>query len=138
MSRLRALFDTSVVLDWMFVNRPQHAEAAELFKAASECRLDAFVTPATLATVFYVAGRVVPRLALAEAMGDIRRLCGIAPQDAAVVDEALRWEESDFEDGLILCAARAAGCDVIVSRDERAFSGFEGAKVDERGCLALL
>ena len=138
MSRLRALFDTNVILDWMFRDRPQHAEAVELFRAVSDCQLDAFVTPTSLATVFYIAGRVLARPLLMESLLTIRKLCGIATQDARVVDDALRWEEADFEDGLILCAARAAGCGIIVSRDEKAFLGFEGAKVDERGCLDLI
>ncbi len=138
MPRARALLDTNVLLDWMFADRPQHAEAVELFTRVADCQLDAFVTPTSLATVFYVAGRVAPRAVLMDMLRDIADLCSVAPQDAEVVGEALRGEEADFEDGLILCAARAAACDVVVSRVERAFRGFEGHKVDERGCLALL
>lgn len=138
MSRLRALFDTSVILDWMFQDRPQHAEAMELFRAVSDCQLNAFVTPTSLATVSYVAGRVLPKPLLMESLIIIRKLCGVAMQDARVVDDALRWEEADFEDGLILCAARAVGCSIIVSRDEKAFLGFEGTRVDEKGCLDLI
>lgn len=138
MSRLRALFDTNVILDWMFQDRPRHAEATELFRAVSNCELDAFVTPTSLATISYVAGRVLTQPVLMDCLGAIRKLCGVATQDAGVVDDALHGEEADFEDGLILCAARAAGCSVIVSRDEKAFIGFEGAKVDEKGCLDLI
>ena len=54
------------------------------------------------------------------------------------VDQALACGEKGLEDGLILCAARAAGCGIIVTRGEKALLGFEGHKVDERGCLALL
>lgn len=138
MSRFRALLDTNVILDWLFSNRPQHREAMALFEAIADCRLDAFVTPTSLATVSYIAGRVLAPDALSEILRDIRELCDIASQDSGVVDAALRCEEPDFEDALILSAARAAGCTVIVSRDERAFRSFEGTKVDERGCLALV
>ena len=75
---------------------------------------------------------------LEESLITIRKLCGIATQDARAVDDALRWEGTDFEDGLIFCAARAAGCGIIVSRDEKAFLGFEGVKVDELGRLGLI
>lgn len=138
MSRLRALLDTNVILDWLFSNRPQHREAMGLFEAIADCRLDAYVTPTSLATISYIAGRLLAQDALSEMLRNIRELCGIASQNSDVVDAALRCEEPDFEDALILSAARAAGCTVIVSRDEKAFPGFKGAKVDERGCLALI
>lgn len=65
-------------------------------------------------------------------------LCRVAGQDEDVVGQALTCEEKNLEDGLILCAARAAGCGIIVTRDEKSFLGFKGHRVDERACLALL
>ena len=138
MSRPRTLFDTNVFLDWMFQDRPQHAEAIELFKRVADCQLDAFITPTSLATLFYVAGREIPRDTLMTVLRSVCTFCRVASQDADVVNQALQCEKQDLEDGLILCAARAAGCGIIVTRDERAFLGFEGHKVDERACLTLL
>ena len=47
----------------------------------------------------------------------------VAAVDGAVVKEALRLPISDFEDAVTAAAAHRAGCQFIVTRDLKGFSG---------------
>lgn len=58
-----------------------------------------------------------------EILSVILRVFGIAPVDAAVIQEALQLPFGDFEDAVTAAAARRAGCDHIVTRDPKGFRG---------------
>jgi predicted nucleic acid-binding protein len=51
----------------------------------------------------------------------IMRVFKVAGVDGAVIREALELPFSDFEDAVTAAAARAAGCEYIVTRDPRGF-----------------
>ena len=53
----------------------------------------------------------------------ILRVFGVAAVDAAVLQEALELPWPDFEDAVTAAAARAAGCEFIVTRDPKGFRG---------------
>ena len=49
-----------------------------------------------------------------------------------IAEQAFRSEEPDFEDGIIRASAEAAGCDVIVSRDIKAFATCQIPRLEPR------
>lgn len=119
----RVLFDTNVVLD-VLLDRPAHVEAsaaawAEVETGAAEGLLAAHA----VTTIHYLLRRELGNSRARRTVAAILRVFGVANVDGAVIHDALGLPFSDFEDAVTAAAARAAGCECIVTRDPKGFRG---------------
>jgi predicted nucleic acid-binding protein len=116
---MRVLLDVNVLLDSLLQRHPWHKEADAILNAAARGQLNCSVTTHSLATLFYVARKMVGTVA---ARAGVRRhllAFHILPVDKQTLLDAGALAGNDFEDNILIAAAVAAGLDGIVTRMSR-------------------
>mgnify|MGYP004565706007 FL=1 len=136
----RFFLDTNVLLDLVIPARPQHTFAAGFFReiaARSDGR--ALLLASSLKDVYYIFNRHYGDEQTArKVISRMRASFEVSELTLRVVDDALHSDEPDYEDALVRAAAEIAGCNYIVSRDEKAFRASCCQRVDAQQALALL
>ncbi len=119
----KVLFDTNVVLD-VLLDRKPYAEASAAAWAAVETGIsDGMLAAHALMTIHYLVRKELGAIKARRIVSDILRVFGVAAIDGRVIEEALQLSFSNLEDGVTAAAARAAGCEYIVTRDPKGFRG---------------
>ncbi|MBN1450462.1 MAG: PIN domain-containing protein [Anaerolineales bacterium] len=119
---MNVLFDTNVVLDVLLDRVPFSEAASQLFAYVEYQRITGYLCSTTVTTVHYLASK---GLGASRAKDEIRKLLHlfrIAPVDKRVLAAAAENDFTDFEDGVLYEAARHAGADSIVTRNEQDFT----------------
>lgn len=119
---MKILFDTNIVLDLLLARAPFAIPAARLFTLVDEGLMEGCVCATTVTTVDYVASKTVGRQAAQSLTRSMLEFVSIAPVDEDVIRRALDARSSDFEDAVVLEAARVVSADGVVTRDRRGFS----------------
>lgn len=119
---MKILFDTNIVLDLLLARAPFAIPAARLFTLVDDGLMEGCVCATTVTTVDYVASKTVGGQAAQSLIRSMLEFVSIAPVDEDVIRRALDVRSSDFEDAVVLEAARAVGADGVVTRDRRGFS----------------
>lgn len=113
----RVLFDTNVLLDVLLKRRAFVREAALLWDRVSSGQTEGVISAHAVTTVSYLVARAYDS---AQAANDVRTLLdtfAVAPVGSPELQSALTGGFSDYEDAVTHEAARAAGCDAIVTRN---------------------
>ena len=117
----RILFDTNIVLD-VLLNRRPHVEASAAAWAAVETgAAQGMLAAHAVTTIHYLIRKEMANVKAKHVISSILRVFAIAAVDGPVVQDALQLSFADFEDAITAAAARAAGCDCIVTRDPKGF-----------------
>lgn len=120
---MRVLFDTNVILD-LFLDRPPFADdAAALWQANIDGRLDGFVSAITPVNLFYIARRLKDRTAAFEAVTEVLAVMSVCPVDQTTLQTGLTLQFSDYEDAVQHASATGFGVESIVTRNPKDFSG---------------
>lgn len=134
----RILLDTNVVLD-VLLDRAPHAAASAAVWAAIERRFAQGVLAAhAVTTIHYLARRELGAARAGRLVREVLSVFAVAAVDGKVLDVALGLGLADFEDAVTAAAARAAGCDAIVSRDPKGFRKAGVTCLLPEACVALL
>lgn len=120
---MRILLDTNVILDAILRRPPWHKDADAILHAAALGRLTSAVASLSVATVFYVARKVVGTSAARSAVAKCLVAFDILTVDKQTLLVADTLLGSDFEDNILIAAAIASGLDAIVTRNPTDFSG---------------
>jgi predicted nucleic acid-binding protein len=119
----RVLFDINVILD-VLLDRKPYADASAAAWAAIEIGIaEGLLAAHAVTTIHYLARRELGATKAKRIMSAMLRVFGVAAVDGAVIQEALQFSFSDFEDAVTATAARFAGCECIVTRDPKGFRG---------------
>lgn len=118
----RLLVDTNVLLDVLLGRLPWKAEADAVLDAFRDGQLAVVISALTIANAFYVGRRSVGTAAARAWVRDSLDAFEIVSVDRAILAAADRLTGSDFEDGIQIASAVAAGVDAIVTRDPKGFS----------------
>ena len=119
----RFLFDTNVVLD-VLLDRQPHAEAsAVVWEAVETGGGEGMLAAHAVTTIHHLVRKETGAVKARRIVSAILRVFAVAAVDGAVVHEALQVPFSDFENAVTAAAARAAGCECIVTRDPKGFRG---------------
>ncbi len=114
---MRVLFDTNVLLD-VLLKRPAFLqEAALLWDAVARRRIEGVGAAHAVTTVHFIVARAYDN---DQATSDVRAILdtfAIAPVGPAELRAGLASGFRDYEDAVTHDAARAAGCDAIVTRN---------------------
>lgn len=122
----RALFDTNVLLD-VLINRQAHAEAsAAAWEVIESGGAYGMLAAHAVTTLHYLIRKEAGNVKAKRIVSEVLRVFEVASVDRSVIDEALKLNLSDFENGVTAAAAHLAGCDCIVTRDPK---GFRGSRV---------
>lgn len=120
---MRVLFDTNVILD-LFLDRPLFADdAAQLWQANVDGRLEGFVSAITPVNLFYIARRLKDRPTAFQAVEELLAAMSVCPVDQTILQTALILSFTDYEDAVQHASATSNGMQAIVTRNLKDFSG---------------
>lgn len=119
---MRVVFDTNVVLDLMLAREPWDTPAARLFALADDGVIEGYVCATTVTTMDYLACRIVGWRSAQSLVRSALAFLRVAAVDAEVLERALDADALDYEDAVILEAAKAVGAEAIVTRDKKGFA----------------
>lgn len=115
---MRVLVDTNLILDFLLEREPFFQDAEALFQEIASGQIVGYVTATTLTDVFYIARRHTQSIERARQVIAITlSTMEICPVDRFVLELALAFTTSDFEDAVQIAGASVQGLDAIVTRD---------------------
>jgi predicted nucleic acid-binding protein len=118
---LRLLVDTNVILDVMLDRRRFVVDSAKVVAAAETGRYEGSLCATTITTIHYLAAKELGRESTAGHIERLLRIFRIAPVNETVLRAALHGKPRDYEDIVLLEAARGIGVDGIVTRNPHDF-----------------
>lgn len=118
------LLDTNVLIDYIDISRPEHANAVAAVHLAASMGIRMIAPTGSYKDAYYILRRVLKSEPTARKL--ISHLIDadyIKPVDlkARYLRPALAPNEPDFEDGLIRQTAESEAADLILTRDMNAF-----------------
>jgi predicted nucleic acid-binding protein len=120
---MRVLFDTNIILDLFLDRSPFADEAAELWQANADGRIEGFVSAITPVNLFYIARRLKDRSAAFQAVEELLAAMSVCPVDQVTLQTALTLPFIDYEDAVQHAGATGNGVQVIVTRNGKDFVG---------------
>jgi predicted nucleic acid-binding protein len=118
----KLLIDTNILLDSIVPGRPEHEQAVQLLTWCNGSGDRGYASATSFKDVYYIATKIHGEPWARNAVRQLMGLLAIAPVDAEVLDEAIRSNEPDFEDGIVRACAELNGADFIITRDTAAFT----------------
>jgi predicted nucleic acid-binding protein len=117
----RLLVDTNVVLD-VLLDRQPHAETSVAIWAFIEAgRCEGFLAAHAITTIHYMVQKELGAVKAKQLIALVLRVFGVAAEDGAVIEQALRLPIADFEDAVTAAAALTSECEYVVTRDPKGF-----------------
>ncbi len=135
---MKVLLDTNVVLDVLLDRKPHVADSARIFRLVEEGQVAGLLCATTLTTLDYLLTQSLGRPDSRSVLARLLRLFDIAPVTRAVIEGALRSEMADFEDAVLVYAARQAGADAVVTHNPKDFTKAACPVFDPRQFLAQM
>jgi len=135
---VKVLLDTNVVLDVLLARKPHVADSARIFRLVEEGRVTGLLCATTLTTLDYLLTQSLGRSDARPVLANLMRLFDVAPVTRTVIEGALRSKMVDFEDAVLVQAARLAGAEAVITRNIRDFAKAECAVFDPRQFLAQM
>lgn len=117
----RVFLDTNVLLDVLLHRELFLRDSAQVVDRGFRGEIGLYATSLTFATCLFVARRSLGYANAVEAMRILERHICIVTMDAKRLHDALYAQAPDFEDMLQYNAAVAAGCEYIITRNEKHF-----------------
>lgn len=116
----RIFLDTNFVIDYLL--REDYKAVCQRFLEEGIRRRYTFcISFLSVANFAYVARRA-PSAVLYRHVSSLCQLFEIIPNTPQQIDAAVGIQASDFEDALQYCSAVDAGCDCIITRNQKDFS----------------
>lgn len=126
---MRLLLDTNVVLDVLLARSPHDLDSAKVMAAVETNAVEGFLCATTITTIHYLTAKAVGRKIAERHIGALLRIFRIAPVTEAVLSAALGSKAKDFEDAVLLEAARGISADGIVTRNPTDFPKSSGLSI---------
>jgi predicted nucleic acid-binding protein len=115
--------DTNVVLDVLLNRAPHVADSAAVVGAAERGLIDGSLCATTITTIHYLASKTLGTKEAAKQIGQLLQIFRIAPVTGPILSSVLVKTSRDYEDSVLVEAARGIGAEGIVTRNPRDFAG---------------
>jgi len=135
---MNILLDINVVLDVLLNRTPWVNEAADVWDAHAQGRVNAYIAGFSLPTIFYVVRRQNDLTEAHEAVRVCLETLQIASLGRSTLELAQQQTISDYEDALQIATALEAGVDAIVTRDPAGFAHSSVPAISPAELLAQL
>ncbi|MDD5199650.1 MAG: PIN domain-containing protein [Terrimicrobiaceae bacterium] len=119
---MKLLLDTNIILDVMLDRKPFSADSAKIVAAAESGILEGSLCATTITTIHYLAAKALGAKAAAKEIGLLLQIFRVAPVNETVLKAALQRHGQDYEDLVLLEAARSFGAEGFVTRNPADFS----------------
>lgn len=135
---MRVLLDTNIILDVLLEREPFVIASAAVLARVERGDVAAVVGATTVTTIHYLATKTVGSAAAREAVAEMLGILQVAAVNQSVIKAALESPLADFEDAVLLEAARACGAQAIVTRNVRDFVAGDLPVYEPTELLAIL
>ena len=115
----KVFVDSDVIIDFIIDREPFSDFAANLFDRFDNKEMLGYTSAQSLANLYYVLKKQTSHSHIIEAIEKLVTVIGILPIDLEIINQALRSDFSDFEDGIQNFCAESVGADAIVTRNLR-------------------
>lgn len=117
----KVFVDTNVIVD-VLDNREQFVvESANVLEMGFQGSVELYTSAMSFATCLYLTRRSLGKEGAADAIRTLRQYIHISPITEQEFDKAFSKKAADYEDMLQYHSALSAGCEVIVTRNEKHF-----------------
>jgi predicted nucleic acid-binding protein len=123
MSPARIFADTNILLDWLGRREPFFRHAEALFMLAEAGEIEVLISPMSYLTAEYILRKQLGRERTLQALSGIRSISTVCAAGSNEIDLALVSGMQDFEDAFQYYTALSNSASVIITRNERDFTG---------------
>lgn len=120
---MKWLVDLNVILDVIQQRAPFYDASARVISRIVQGHASGCLAGHEVTTAYYIVRRYVGRQAADDLVDWLLNHFEILPEGKIIFERARLLNLPDFEDAAIASAAQEAGCDHIVTRNERHFIG---------------
>lgn len=113
--------DTNVMLDFIGNREPFYDDMEKILSLADMNKVALVVSALSYATVYYLQSKYEDQKSLREKLRKFKVIAQTADLTSTVVDKGLVSDFTDFEDSLQYHCAVDAGCEVIITRNNKDF-----------------
>jgi len=137
MKAMNVLIDTNIVLDVLAEREPFRLAAQQIFDLSAEGEIDGYLCATTCTSIQYLLRKRIGQSAALQYIRELLSIFTVAPVDQAVLIAAVNNGMKDFEDAVLLEAARRAKAKVIITRDVKDFTHADIPALSPAEFLAL-
>jgi predicted nucleic acid-binding protein len=118
----RVLFDTDVLLDFLFDRKPFSDDTLKLLLACQDKKLIGFLTPVIFSNMYYILRQQASHAFVQEKLDVLLSILRVLPMSEQTVHLALNSSFKDMEDALqYFSALKNANVDAILTRNTKDF-----------------
>jgi len=119
---VNVLLDTNIILDFFLERDPFLQDAAELFDAIADRKIEGFITASSATDIFYICKRQTCDLMEArQILATTLAVLSVCPVDSAILSLALKSGLPDFEDAVQIACAEVQHLEAIITRNSKDF-----------------
>jgi len=119
----KVFLDTNVIVDALGERAPFNYSAQQILSLNEMGKISVVVSALTFSTTEYVLSKFFPKEIVLTRLRLLKSVCEIVSLDDRILEQSLAGPLVDFEDCIQYHSAIRAKCDVILTRDERDFTG---------------
>jgi predicted nucleic acid-binding protein len=120
---MSVLIDTNVVLDLLLAREAFVDDADQIVSCIESGVMQGYIGATSLTTVDYFASKAFGRDKARLLVKHVMSIFEVATVNRAVLEAALLAPMKDFEDAVLVAAARLHGIPTIITRDAKDFVG---------------
>jgi len=113
--------DTNIILDFLGERAVFYEPAAKILTLADYKKINIYTSAVSIVNTYYLLAKYENHESAIEKIRKFNVLCAIASTNDEVVDKAVNSKFKDFEDAIQYYSAIAAGCHIIITRNEKDF-----------------
>jgi len=116
----RVLFDTDVLLDFLFDRKPFSDQTLTLLLACQEKKIIGYLTPVIFSNMYYILRQQASDAFVKEKLGVLLSIVRVLPMNEQTVLLAINSSFKDIEDAMqYFCALKNANIDAILTRNTK-------------------
>jgi predicted nucleic acid-binding protein len=116
----RVLFDTDVLLDFLFDRKPFSDQTLTLLLACQEKKIIGYLTPVIFSNMYYILRQQASDAYVKEKLGLLLSIVRVLPMNEQTVHLAINSSYKDIEDAMqYFCALKNANIDAILTRNTK-------------------
>lgn len=116
----RVLFDTDVLLDFLFDRKPFSDQTLTLLLACQEKKIIGYLTPIIFSNIYYILRQQASDAYVKEKLGVLLSIVRVLPMNEQTVHLAISSSFKDIEDAMqYFCALKNANIDAILTRNTK-------------------
>jgi len=136
--KIRALFDLNIVLDVLQQREPFYETSAQLLALAESGKINGFIAPYSLTTLFYLIEKDQSSDHAKVAITSLLQILEVAAIDGSTIERALSLPYRDFEDAVQMMAAVQCKAEYLLTRNVKDFQPAPLAVIQPGELLALI